>query len=194
MPNKLNPDTPIPLLHGLTIADFWAWAYSDIISNTDRAVFAEFIVAAALGLTHTPRQPWLSFDLLYKNKKIEVKSSAYIQAWHQERPSQIRFSIRKARRWDPQTNILSDSPQRNADCFVFCLYGEKDPSNLNLLNMHAWSFYVISADRLTQQLGDQKSLALSNLRKISTSVSFTALKQRIDAVLSSLEFLNPLPT
>ena len=184
MPNKLNPDTPIPLLDGLTIADFWAWAYSDIISNTHRAVFAEFIVAAALGLTDTPRQPWLSFDLLYKNKRIEVKSSAYIQAWHQEKTSPIRFSIEKARHWNPQTNILSDTPQRNADCFVFCLYGEKDRSNLNLMNIDAWSFYVISTDRLAQQLGDQKSLALSMLRKITTPVPFTALKQRIDAVLS----------
>jgi hypothetical protein len=183
MPNKLNPNMPIPMVDGLTIADFWAWAYSDIISNTDRAVFAEFIVAAALGLTDTPRQPWLPFDLVYKDRKIEVKTSAYLQAWHQERPSQIRFSIKKARHWDPQTNKLSDHSQRNADCFVFCLYGEKDPSKLNLLNIHAWCFYVISTDRLTQQVGDQKSLALSKLRSLCTPVPFTALKQRIDRAL-----------
>lgn len=186
MPNKMSPNTPIPLLDGLTIGDFWAWAYSDIISNTDRAVFAEFIVAAALGLTDTPRQPWLSFDLLYKNKRIEVKSSAYLQDWHQGKISEIRFSIKKARDWNPQTNILSDSSQRNADCFVFCLYAEKNHSNVNLLNVHAWEFYVISTDRLNQQLGSQKSLALSKLRKISTPLSFTALKQRIDDVLSPL--------
>ena len=33
---------------GLTLADFWAWAWSDLLGNTERGVLAEFIVAAAL--------------------------------------------------------------------------------------------------------------------------------------------------
>ncbi|MBD1846459.1 hypothetical protein H6F89_24140 [Cyanobacteria bacterium FACHB-63] len=39
----------------VTVQDFWAWAYSNILSNRNRSIFAEFLVAAALGLTHQPR-------------------------------------------------------------------------------------------------------------------------------------------
>jgi len=34
-----------------TLRDFWAWAYSDLIGNTERGRLAEFIVAMALGVT-----------------------------------------------------------------------------------------------------------------------------------------------
>jgi len=34
-----------------TLRDFWAWAYSDLIGNTERGRLAEFIVAMALGIT-----------------------------------------------------------------------------------------------------------------------------------------------
>jgi hypothetical protein len=33
-----------------TLRDFWAWAYSDLIGNTERGRLAEFIVAMALGI------------------------------------------------------------------------------------------------------------------------------------------------
>lgn len=29
---------------GITIKDFWTWAYSDLIDNTQRGVMAEFLV------------------------------------------------------------------------------------------------------------------------------------------------------
>jgi hypothetical protein len=32
---------------GATVGDFWSWAYSDLLSSTDRAVFAEFVVGTA---------------------------------------------------------------------------------------------------------------------------------------------------
>jgi len=44
-----------PLLGGThsstsTILDFWRWAYSDLIDNTSRGIFAEWLVAQALGI------------------------------------------------------------------------------------------------------------------------------------------------
>jgi hypothetical protein len=64
------------------VGDFWSWAYSDILSNTDRAVFAEFVVGTALGVTDVPSVGWDAVDLRYVDKTIEVKISAYIQSWH----------------------------------------------------------------------------------------------------------------
>ncbi len=54
----LTADTPIDGLDGLTVGDFWSWAYSDLLSNANRGVFAEFIVAVALGVHEQPRLEW----------------------------------------------------------------------------------------------------------------------------------------
>ena len=32
-----------------TLKDFWAWAFSDLVSNTERGKLAEYIVATAMG-------------------------------------------------------------------------------------------------------------------------------------------------
>ena len=33
---------------GITIKDFWSWAYSDLLDNTQRGVMAEFLVYSSL--------------------------------------------------------------------------------------------------------------------------------------------------
>ena len=53
MVEKRRCQDEIPAL-GATVGDFWAWAYSDILNNVDRAVFAEFVVGSALGVTDAP--------------------------------------------------------------------------------------------------------------------------------------------
>ena len=83
MVEKRRCQDEIPVL-GATVGDFWAWAYSDILNNVDRAVFAEFVVGMALGVTDAPRVEWDDVDLRYRGKNIEVKSAAYVQSWHQE--------------------------------------------------------------------------------------------------------------
>ncbi len=62
---------------------------SDLLSNRNRSIFAEFLVGAALGVLDKPRVEWDAFDLIYQGKKIEVKSSAYLQSWQQNSPSRI---------------------------------------------------------------------------------------------------------
>jgi hypothetical protein len=61
-----------------TLLNFWQWAYSDLIGNTERGAIAEYIVAIACNIDKNIRVSWDSYDLLLKNGlKIEVKSSAY---------------------------------------------------------------------------------------------------------------------
>ena len=63
------------------VGDFWAWAYSDILTNTSRGTFAEFLVGKALGVVEKVRPTgWEDFDLSYGGWKIEVKASAYVQS------------------------------------------------------------------------------------------------------------------
>lgn len=75
-----------------TLKDFWAWAFSDLVSNTERGKLAEYIVATAMGCDEGTSPTWGSFDLLSpEGIKIEVKTSAYIQSWEQKKIFQNRI-------------------------------------------------------------------------------------------------------
>ena len=119
MIEKRSCQDEIPVL-GTTVGDFWAWAYSDILNNTDRAVFAKFVVGMALGVIDTPRVEWDAVDLQYSDKTIEVKSAAYVQSWHKEQdpPSESLSTSRSdslgMRR--PTPTKSSQAGQQTATC------------------------------------------------------------------------------
>ena len=98
MNKLLTPNEQLPGLEGVTIGDFWSWAYSDLMSNTVRPLFAEFLVGRCLGLIDKPRKEWDHVDFLYSGKKVEVKSSAYVQTWTQTTASVIMFDSRQSDR------------------------------------------------------------------------------------------------
>jgi hypothetical protein len=78
--------------------------------------------------------------LNYGDFRIEVKSSAECQSWHQDRPSKIQFSIRKAVVWNPATGKYEGEPTRCADVYVFCHYPESDKTEADVLDIPAWDF------------------------------------------------------
>ncbi|MBA4117002.1 MAG: hypothetical protein H0X71_11350 [Rubrobacter sp.] len=181
---RLSPEENIPGLGGATVGDFWAWAYSDILTNIRRGMFAEFLVGSALGVIDSvPPAGWEDFDLLYGDKKIEVKSSAYIQSWDQQgRLSVISFDIRERGIWDETINDwLPERKGRSADCYVFCLYSEKkDRSVASMLDMSKWDFYVVPTRRIDEALGAQKTVRLSGVESMTNAVKIEHLKERVD--------------
>ena len=168
---------------GYTVEDFWSWAYSDIMTNTTRAVFAEFLVGSSLGVVDEPRKEWDGVDLRYQGKKIEVKSSAYLQTWNQKGLSTIRFDIARKESWNSITNTYTETPIRASDCYVFCLYPETDPEKVNILDVASWEFYVISTERIERDLGDQKSIGLKGIQSMCKPVGYNELKANIDSEL-----------
>lgn len=81
-----SPRVPSDAIRGtnrsdLTILDFWKWGYSNLLPNITRGVFAEYLVAVALGKAERPRKPWAGTDIEYQGKRIEVKSTSFVQAW-----------------------------------------------------------------------------------------------------------------
>ena len=51
---------------GYLLSDFWRWSSSDLLDNTLRGTYSEFIVAAALDLDlSTGFEDWLPWDLTY---------------------------------------------------------------------------------------------------------------------------------
>lgn len=181
--NKLNPDDEILGVDKLTVGDFWSWAYSDILSNRNRSVFAEFIVGSALGVIKTPRIEWDAADLFYRGKKIEVKSSAYLQSWQQTGHSLIRFDIAKKKSWHAEDNTFEVEAIRVADCYVFCIYLETDPTKANVLDVENWQFYVVPTVEIEQELGEQKSIGVKRIKAMCKPVGYDELKNRINCAL-----------
>lgn len=180
---KLNPDEQIIGLEGRTVLDFWAWAYSDLLVNTTRSVFAEFLVGAALDLIDKPRVEWNAVDFDYRGKKIEVKASAYVQSWPQKQLSAISFDIAPKKGWDAATNTyVASEPIRSADCYVFCLFAETDRQSANILDAGKWQFYVVLRERL-EQLRYQKTIRLKTLEALCQPVAYNKLKETVDRIL-----------
>jgi hypothetical protein len=182
---RLEPSTEIPGTGRATVGDFWAWAYSDILTNTARGTFAEFLVGKALGVVETVRPTgWVDFDLIYDGWKIEVKASAYVQNWYQSAPSVIRFDIGERGSWDAEANVWRPDPVRSADSYVFCLYAETDRNRADVLDTSKWEFYVLLTERINRELGNQKSVGLNRIKSMTESVDYSQLKERVDMVLS----------
>ena len=78
-----------PIHCNATLQNFWEWYASDIFSNVERGIFAEYIVAVGVGdnrIMTEARDGWGPYDLLSSDGiKIEVKSSGYIQDWPQKK-------------------------------------------------------------------------------------------------------------
>ena len=183
---KISSDDKIVGIDDLTIHDFWSWAYSDILNNRNRSVFAEFLVGYALGVTDTPRIEWDAVDLRYRNKKIEVKSSAYLQSWNQDQLSAIRFDIAKKMSWDAETNKTENEPKRAANCYVFCLYSETDSAKMNILNVSSWDFYILSTEQIERELKHQKSVGIKRIKTMCNPVDFSGLKNQVNHILGFL--------
>jgi len=102
-PQKLDPSTRFKdgpdSINRRTISDFWQWAYSDLMQNVERAVLAEYIVAALIGVDNKLRVPWLAYDLKLPNgKTVEVKTMSKLQAWYQRKLSSPRVVIKPTRK------------------------------------------------------------------------------------------------
>jgi hypothetical protein len=180
------------------LVDFWSWAYSDLLSNATRGVLAEFLVGVALGVVDRPRIEWDHVDLQYGAKLIEVKSSAFLQTWNIRRvgPQATRlskpsFDVGEKLGWSSETNTGAKTPSRAADCYVFCLYAESDPSKANPLVVDAWEFYVLSTAEINAKLQSTKSIGIEPLRRIVMKCSHADLRRNVDRALGLADISTP---
>ena len=192
-PTPLEGDESFRLSGGhteFTILDFWRWSLSDLVSNATRGRLAEFIVAQALNVdTSGVRDEWAAYDLLTSSGiKVEVKSAAYLQSWAQRRHSNILFSVRPARAWDPTTNLQADVPSRSADVYVFALLAHVEKATLDPLDLHQWEFYVLPTRVLDARARSQHSITLASLRRLEAGpVSFGELHAAVGVALDEVQ-------
>lgn len=187
---------PIKAPNGKTIgmlSDYWSWAHSDLIANAERGVFAEYLVACALGIQKDDvRKEWDKYDLHYKNESvefgIEVKSSGYVQTWEQSKPSSLMFGIRPTLGWDSESNKSGNIPRRQADIYVFCVHKEQDQSKVNPLDIAQWDFYLLPTQILNGKLPEQKTISLSTLKTIgAVETKFEDLQSRMIELIASVK-------
>jgi hypothetical protein len=176
---------------GFDILSFWQWSVSDLIGNTARGVLAEYLVARALGLsTAGTRDEWAPYDLLTPSEvKIQVKSAAYLQSWHQVRLSRIVFKTKATRSWDPLRGKVSPKPTREADVYVFALLAHRDKNTLDPMNVEQWRFYVTPRSLLDEYPRSQDSIALRSLEGLKgvRAVSFSELAQEFERCAEELK-------
>lgn len=163
------------------LIDFWRWSVSDLLSNATRGRFAEFIVATAIGVDiQQPRDEWAAFDLITpEGIKVEVKSAAYVQSWHQKRLSKISFSTKAAFTWEPETNKISTIASRSADVYVFCLLHHDNKQTCDPLNLDQWEFYVLSTRDLNDYTRSVSSITLNSLKNLTQSVNYAGLIKEV---------------
>ena len=150
-----------------SLLEYWAWAHSDISSNAERGKLAEYLVARAVQDEAECRIEWEPYDVLSLEKiKIEVKASAYLQTWRQNRLSAIIFDIAPKREWVREKNQFAGELYRPAEVYVFCLFACKDSINSNPMDVNQWEFYVLNTKTLDEKVPVQKTIGLNSLKKL----------------------------
>ena len=125
---------------------------------------AQYIVAWALGIDSTQNKSWQSFDLVSpsKNKRIEVKSTAYLHSWGSV--SKPLFVLQERRAWSEETG-LAEKPEWNADIYVLSFFYWLESESADIMNLNQWKFWVFSKEEIVEKLKGRKSVTASELEK-----------------------------
>lgn len=153
----------------INILNFWQWSASDILTNRQRGILAEYIIASALDLTKQPREEWDAYDLITNDGlKIEIKSAAYIQSWEQKNYSKISFGIQPTVIWEG--NKRKTEKVRQSDVYIFCLLEHKDAETINPMDLSQWKFFIIDTNTINCKVGEQKTINLSSLERLNPNI------------------------
>ena len=175
----LSPDARFRAGPDVSAREFWQWGFSDLRLNIVRGILAEFLVAKAVGdPADKLRDPWANYDVRTpEGITIEIKSSAYLQAWDQQRLTKPIFAGLTGRSWAPLTGKSKEREIR-AQVFVFCLQTATSHEDYDPLDVGQWRFWAMNAsfvrDRAT------RSVALSFVNDNAVMCEWSELKQAVE--------------
>ncbi len=126
----------------------------------------------ALGIEFShAREDWSAYDLITDDgTRVEVKCSAYLQSWEQNRLSEIRFSCAPSQAFSDQR--YDGVSIRHSDIYVFCIFTTKDIETADVLNLDQWVFYILPTRILNEKLGLQKTISLNALLKLNPTKAY----------------------
>ena len=172
-------------LKNAQVLAFWRWAFSDLRMNDIRGVFAEWLVALLLDIPLNTRDSWGEWDLTTENGvSIEVKSSAYLQAWKQKRVSRISFSGLRGKRLNAESNLYAKEKTYNADLYAFCAQIEKDPKKWDALDLEQWRFYLLKREELIPL--QQNSISQNRLAKLTPEMNAEEFQRRAKELIAEI--------
>ncbi len=175
-----------------SVLDFWRYQYSNI--GALGGELAEFFVARALGINKAENLDyWTAYDISYRYKRIEVKSTQYVHAWNKTRVSEQRsFSIEPTRNayWSYQKGNQKEYERQN-DLYVFCLNQNKDITKNDPLCIDDWVFYIVPTYKINEYANErQKTISLNVVKRLSSmEVKFGELKDDIDQIIDEINSL-----
>ena len=142
---------------GRQVVEFWQWAWSDLVDNTHRGVFAEYLVAVALESIRGSGAGCAAWDLTTEDgTRVEVKTSGYVQSWGQKKHWGIKFNIRPAEGWDLRSGAWDHTVARHADVYIFCVHHHREKESVDPTDVSQWSFWV-STSVLIASLADRRA-------------------------------------
>lgn len=187
----MSPDKPItsggiPL--GYTALDFWRVQFSNIWDLFDEV--SEYLVSKALGIENPCNKNGSPlWDINYRDKRIEVKSSARYHSW-QARGYVSRnnvFGIQKTKPQDAETHG-DKIPKRHNDVYVFCLSMGENQLDADPFETDHWAFYVVPTSIINRECENNKTISIGRIKSLlkqekKGAVSFERLKSAIDEAL-----------
>ena len=164
----------------LTVRDFWSFQFSNILHDPDE--IAEFLVAKALDQDKPfNKDHWTLYDIEYKNKRIEVKETAYYHSFNKKGELSKRrvFGITKANS-NYEDSEKENRFERQNDIYVFCLLTGENKDDAWPLEVSHWEFYVVPTTVINKECGNQKTVSLSRVQSFARAISYNQLKEAID--------------
>lgn len=170
---------------GYTALDFWCYQFSNVWDIYEEV--AEFLVSKALRIKIPyNKNGWTLWDINYKGKRIEVKSSAKYHPWQEEGKLTKNnvFGIQKS---VPQDDATQTEAIRHNDIYVFCLGIGENQNDAFPLETDHWEFYVVPTSTINRECGDNKTISIKRIKEIThkeNGIPFSELKSAIDAIIS----------
>ena len=180
---------------GHLLGDYWAWNSSDLLVNTERGSFSEFIVSAALDLDLSgTKVDWGPYDVSFPFRWMcEGKPRGSADRGQECRlppvvgageAVQHCLQYQAGTGLGPRPRVLREL-KRQSDLYVFCHYTQTDRAKADPLVLDDWTFYILPTKRLDQCCGGQKTISLSSLLALGpVQVDFDGIK---DAVIHCIQ-------
>ena len=173
---------------GFNMVDYWSFCYSNVFD--EHGAIAEFVVAKALGLERpTNKKQWTLYDIRYRNKRVEVKVTAYYHSFNDELEiSQARvFGIprKEGKEYLNDELVVGDFVRQN-DVYVFCLIKGMTLEDSYPLNLNNWEFYVVPTSTINELAREQKTISLGRVREIAAPITYDQIKGAVDDIIDDL--------
>lgn len=167
------------------ILELWKSKYSNIYNMQE--VIAEFLVEKALGIDKAQNTDyWTLYDILYRNYRIEIKETSYYHPWNKNGivSKYRRFEITKANS-NYDIKDCENKFERQNDIYIFCLNTGNTKEESNPMNLNNWEFYIIPTSVINEKCGNNKTITLGKVRKLTDKITYDKIKEKIDNMIDN---------